>query len=350
MFRLPLILSDNRALGPIAGGGANTYPQLLADPAGGALFNVPFKSPTRSGVDFFCVGLDWAHLQPAARLDEADLARRGQGRFGVGTPLHACNANAPRPAAMPRSDAAGRRPASHRPDPRPGHQPRDGRSSRSTRTSRAASGTSSRTRASRRSPSSRREAATSARRTTRRGSSSTIRPYLGTFLAGARGHPLGAARAVPAPRGRSSALPGRTTRPGANTRSSSTRSARRMRPRCASPNPTGVRRGAERGRASATYGGSPTPSNRPESTSTGSPISRPSGASRSTGRRRGRRASTSSSSRGLGHHVQPGAPHHRRRRLQPEPERARTRPVRACRSRGPTSRFRPAPPTRTTAT
>jgi hypothetical protein len=95
VFRLPLILADNRALGPIAGGGAATYPQLLADPAGGTLFNVPFKSPTRSGVDFFSVGLDWALFNQQRDWTKPTWLFGVSGRFGVGNPLHACNAGAP---------------------------------------------------------------------------------------------------------------------------------------------------------------------------------------------------------------------------------------------------------------
>ena len=95
VFRLPLILADNRALGPIAGGGAATYPQLLADPAGGTLFRVPFKSPTRSGVDFFSVGLDWALFNQQRDWTKPTWLVGVTGRFGVGNPLHACNANAP---------------------------------------------------------------------------------------------------------------------------------------------------------------------------------------------------------------------------------------------------------------
>ncbi len=92
-FRLPLILADNRALGPIAGGGAETNPQLLADPAGGQLFSVPFKSPTRSGVDYFSVGLDWAMFNQQRDWTKPTWMIGVSGRFGVGNPLHACNAN-----------------------------------------------------------------------------------------------------------------------------------------------------------------------------------------------------------------------------------------------------------------
>jgi hypothetical protein len=94
VLRVPLILADNRSLnGSIAGGGAQTYPQLLADPAGGQLFTVPFKSPTRSGVDYFSAGLDWAIFNQQRDWTKPTWMIGVTGRFGVGTPLHACNAN-----------------------------------------------------------------------------------------------------------------------------------------------------------------------------------------------------------------------------------------------------------------
>ncbi|MCB1546363.1 MAG: hypothetical protein KDJ41_00710 [Hyphomicrobiaceae bacterium] len=57
-FRLPFILSDVRELGDLDGSSANQ--QRFQDPTGDQLFNVPFKSPTRSGVDWFSLGLAYA--------------------------------------------------------------------------------------------------------------------------------------------------------------------------------------------------------------------------------------------------------------------------------------------------
>jgi hypothetical protein len=94
IFRLPLILADNRSLGSLNGSGAEQQ-YLLADPTGGQLFSLPFKSPTRSGVDYFSVGLDWAIFNQQRDQTKPTWVIGVDGRFGVGTPLHACNANAP---------------------------------------------------------------------------------------------------------------------------------------------------------------------------------------------------------------------------------------------------------------
>jgi len=94
IFRLPLILADNRSLGSLNGSGAEQQ-YLLADPTGGQLFSLPFKSPTRSGVDYFSIGLDWAIFNQQRDQTKPTWVIGIDGRFGVGTPLHACNANAP---------------------------------------------------------------------------------------------------------------------------------------------------------------------------------------------------------------------------------------------------------------
>ena len=94
-FRVPLILADNRSLGDL--GGSSAFPQLLADPAGGRLFSVPFKSPTRSGVDFIAAGLDWAIFNQQRDWTKPTWMLGVTGRFSVGSPLHACNANAVAP-------------------------------------------------------------------------------------------------------------------------------------------------------------------------------------------------------------------------------------------------------------
>src|SRR5512140_134543 len=89
-FRLPLILSDTRQLDDLDGSSNN--PQRLADPAGGGqLFTVPFKSPSRSGVDFFSLGLDYAILNQQRDFTKPTWVVGVEGRFAVGSRLHACN-------------------------------------------------------------------------------------------------------------------------------------------------------------------------------------------------------------------------------------------------------------------
>src|SRR3954447_14209708 len=48
---LPLIIADARELSDLDG--SSRTPQRLQDPNGEQLFSLPFKSPTRSGVDWF---------------------------------------------------------------------------------------------------------------------------------------------------------------------------------------------------------------------------------------------------------------------------------------------------------
>ena len=90
-FKLPLILSNTRELGDLAGSARN--PQRLADPAGGQLFAVPFKSPTRSGLDYLGVGLDFAILNQARDTTKPSWVIGVEGRFSIGAPIHSCNDN-----------------------------------------------------------------------------------------------------------------------------------------------------------------------------------------------------------------------------------------------------------------
>ncbi len=92
IFRLPFILADNRSLGDL--NGSSALPQLLADPAGGQLFHVPFKSPTRSGIDYMSFGIDWSIFNQQRDWTKPTWMVGLSGRLGVGTPLHACDAGA----------------------------------------------------------------------------------------------------------------------------------------------------------------------------------------------------------------------------------------------------------------
>jgi len=92
IFRLPVILSDTQSLGDLNGSSNN--PQRLQDPTGHQLFSVPFKSPNRSGIDWFSVGIDWAIYNQQRVASKPTWVVGVEGRFAVGTALHACNANA----------------------------------------------------------------------------------------------------------------------------------------------------------------------------------------------------------------------------------------------------------------
>ena len=61
---MPIILSDDRSLSAVSGTPAGildaddrTNPM---DPAPPPLFNVPFTSPTRSGLDYIAAGFAWS--------------------------------------------------------------------------------------------------------------------------------------------------------------------------------------------------------------------------------------------------------------------------------------------------
>jgi hypothetical protein len=92
--RLPIILQDAQSLGDLDGSSNN--PQRLFDSNGQPIFTIPkggsFQSPTRSGVDWFSVGIDWAIFNQQRDLTKPTWVIGIEGRFGVGTPLHACNA------------------------------------------------------------------------------------------------------------------------------------------------------------------------------------------------------------------------------------------------------------------
>lgn len=89
IVRLPLILNDSRQMDDLSGSAAN--PQRLQDQNGDALFKLPFKSPSRSGVDYILVGLDWGIMNQKRDPTKPSWVVGVDGRFGIGTPLHACN-------------------------------------------------------------------------------------------------------------------------------------------------------------------------------------------------------------------------------------------------------------------
>src|SRR5262249_46811227 len=66
-------------------------PQRLQDPSGGQLFTVPFKSPSRSGIDYFSVGLNYAIMNQQRDFTKPTWVVGVEGRFGIGARLHACS-------------------------------------------------------------------------------------------------------------------------------------------------------------------------------------------------------------------------------------------------------------------
>jgi hypothetical protein len=96
---LPVILSDSRSLGQIGGGPPN--PAALEGAPGEQLFGVPFQGPTRSGLEYIEAGLDFDILSQARDRTKPTWLIGAEGRFSVGTPMHACNKNAKIPCTDP---------------------------------------------------------------------------------------------------------------------------------------------------------------------------------------------------------------------------------------------------------
>jgi hypothetical protein len=94
VFRLPVILSDSRELTDLNGSSNRDNAGRRADPTGAEMFPVPFKSPTRSGIDWFSLGLDYAIFNQQRDRTKPTWVVGVEGRFGIGPALHACNENA----------------------------------------------------------------------------------------------------------------------------------------------------------------------------------------------------------------------------------------------------------------
>lgn len=88
-LRVPIILADSRELTDLDGSSRN--PERLQDPSGQQLFSLPFKSPTRSGVDWFSTALNYAVTNQQRDPVLPTWVIGVETRFGIGSRLHACN-------------------------------------------------------------------------------------------------------------------------------------------------------------------------------------------------------------------------------------------------------------------
>lgn len=91
-FGLPLILNDSRELKKHKNWDGQ-WIDTDGDGVNEQLFNFPFKSPERSGVDNFSVGIWWSPLEQTRDDTKPTWTLFIEGRFGVGDTLEASCAN-----------------------------------------------------------------------------------------------------------------------------------------------------------------------------------------------------------------------------------------------------------------
>jgi hypothetical protein len=92
VVRMPVILSDDRELKGVEGS-ADQQSLILRGAPGEQLFSLPFKSPTRSGIEYLAVGIDFGLMSQARDATKPTWVFGIEGRFDVDEPMHACNAN-----------------------------------------------------------------------------------------------------------------------------------------------------------------------------------------------------------------------------------------------------------------
>jgi hypothetical protein len=92
VFRVPIILKNERELKGLDGSEAQQSAILQGAP-GEQLFQLPFKSPPRSGVEYLAVGLDLGIMNQARDFTKPTWVFGLEGRFDVSEPMHACNEN-----------------------------------------------------------------------------------------------------------------------------------------------------------------------------------------------------------------------------------------------------------------
>jgi hypothetical protein len=94
VIRMPIILSDSRQIDGVDGSdGAQAQSIGLEGAPGEQLFKLPFKSPTRSGIEYLAVGLDVGIMNQLRDPTKPTWTVGLEGRFNVSEPMHACNDN-----------------------------------------------------------------------------------------------------------------------------------------------------------------------------------------------------------------------------------------------------------------
>ncbi len=90
--RLPIILSYTQELKDRDGAEATDSIGAMGL-LGEQLFEVPFESPTRSGIEYLAVGLDFGIMNQFRDPTKPTWVFGIEGRFNVSEPMHACNEN-----------------------------------------------------------------------------------------------------------------------------------------------------------------------------------------------------------------------------------------------------------------
>ncbi len=90
VIRMPVILSDDRELKQNGGGLQST---TLAGAPGEQVFQLPFKSPSRSGIEYLAIGMDFGLMNQARNPNKPTWVLGGEVRVNVSEPMHACNGN-----------------------------------------------------------------------------------------------------------------------------------------------------------------------------------------------------------------------------------------------------------------
>jgi hypothetical protein len=89
IFRLPVILANDRKLSAIPGAGPAS---ILAQGAPGEqLFPIPMSSPTRSGIEYLAIGLDVSPMNQTRDSTKPTWTLGLEGRFSISEPMHACS-------------------------------------------------------------------------------------------------------------------------------------------------------------------------------------------------------------------------------------------------------------------
>jgi hypothetical protein len=102
VVRMPVILSDDREL-KSEGGGVPSI--VLAGMPGEQLFALPFKAPSRSGIEYLALGMDFGLMNQARSPTKPTWILGGEVRLNVSEPMHACNESAGFEKGLNQTDA-----------------------------------------------------------------------------------------------------------------------------------------------------------------------------------------------------------------------------------------------------